>query len=59
MTAVVVSDILVYIPFHLGLDVFNQNTIVLASGASSNATGNFYLGRPWAGISILTLMKIF
>ncbi|KAF7316045.1 Pectinesterase [Mycena indigotica] len=27
--------------------VFNQNTIVLASGAASNTTGKFYLGRPW------------
>ena len=28
-------------------DVFNQNSIVLASGASSTANGKVYLGRPW------------
>ncbi|KAF9032416.1 pectinesterase [Panaeolus papilionaceus] len=27
--------------------VFNQNTIVLASGTASSAKGKIYLGRPW------------
>ncbi|KAF9046510.1 pectinesterase [Panaeolus papilionaceus] len=35
-----------------GSYVFNQNTIVLASGASSSANGKVYLGRPWGGIVI-------
>ncbi|KAJ6614562.1 pectinesterase [Mycena sp. CBHHK59/15] len=28
-------------------DVFNQNTIVLASDAASGTSGKIYLGRPW------------
>ncbi|KAF7320081.1 Pectinesterase [Mycena kentingensis (nom. inval.)] len=31
--------------------VFNQNTIVLASGAASNTAGNWYLGRPWGNFA--------
>ncbi|PFH51228.1 carbohydrate esterase family 8 protein [Amanita thiersii Skay4041] len=31
-----------------GSYVFNQNTIVLRSGAASNTSGNIYLGRPWS-----------
>jgi len=30
-----------------GSYVFNKNNIVLASGASSGASGKIYLGRPW------------
>ena len=29
------------------LDVFNQNTIILASGALNGTSGNVYFGRPW------------
>ncbi|KAJ7262445.1 pectinesterase [Mycena rebaudengoi] len=32
-----------------GSYVFNANTIVLASGAASGASGGNYLGRPWGG----------
>ena len=37
-------------------DVFNKNTIVLADGADSNTEGNFYLGRPWRGTPLSSLM---
>jgi pectinesterase len=31
-----------------GSYVFNENTIVLGSGAASGTAGTYYLGRPWA-----------
>ncbi|KAF8886201.1 pectin lyase fold/virulence factor [Infundibulicybe gibba] len=39
--------------------VFNQNTIVLASGAASNTAGNVYLGRPWSNFAKYGLRVIF
>jgi len=32
-----------------GADVFESNTIVLASGAAAKTAGRVYLGRPWGG----------
>jgi len=41
-----------YLTFYLFkknlLDVFEKNTIVLASGAASGINGKIYLGRPWS-----------
>ena len=36
-----------FLMFYLPQDVFNQNTIVLASGALNRTSGNVYFGRPW------------
>jgi hypothetical protein len=35
---------------HFFSDVFNQNTVVQASGAESGTSGGYYLGRPWDGM---------
>lgn len=44
------------------LDVFDGNTVVLASGADSGASGKTYLGRPWGGtldhLSVLDLVLL-
>jgi len=40
-------------------DVFNQNSIVLASGASSSANGKVYLGRPWGAYAKYALKNSF
>ena len=39
-------------------DVFNQNTIVLASGASNGTSGHVYFGRPWRSTSRLRIKYV-
>jgi len=34
-------------------DVFNENTIVTASGAFANATSRQYFGRPWSSEAVI------